>query len=194
DYYTPQLYWKVKSDQAYPALLNWWTHKDQNPKGRHLWPGNFTGRTNPKDGNWPASEVVEQIEVTRKNPKSTGNVHFSMKAFTNNFSGISTALKSGPYARPALIPPSPWLDDRAPDAPVLVSSARRNGVWRVTVKPGSAEAIRFYVFMAKRGGNWSVAKVSSEPTADLPGDATGAAVYALDRVSNASEALMVSGR
>ena len=38
DYFAPQLYWAVEPpEQSFPALLNWWTQ--QNPKGRHLWPG-----------------------------------------------------------------------------------------------------------------------------------------------------------
>ena len=38
DYYSPQLYWPVNQiAQSYPVLLGWW--KDQNLKGRHLWPG-----------------------------------------------------------------------------------------------------------------------------------------------------------
>ena len=38
DYYSPQLYWPINQlAQSYPVLLGWW--KDQNLKGRHLWPG-----------------------------------------------------------------------------------------------------------------------------------------------------------
>ena len=43
DYMTPQLYWEIeKPAQSYPVLLKWW--HEQNTKGRHLWPGNFTSR------------------------------------------------------------------------------------------------------------------------------------------------------
>ena len=33
--------------------------------------------------------------------------------------GIADALRDGPYRRPALVPRSPWLDDKAPPAPAL---------------------------------------------------------------------------
>jgi uncharacterized lipoprotein YddW (UPF0748 family) len=117
DYYTPQLYWPVRQQpQSYPVLLDWWMR--QNPKGRHVWPGNFTSRTNPSEGNWKPAEVLEQIAITRDRG-ANGNVHYSMKALSRNFNGISDALRGGPYANSALPPATPWLDDRAPSEPRL---------------------------------------------------------------------------
>ncbi len=117
DYYTPQLYWPIaQTAQSYPKLYDWWLK--QNKSNRHLWPGNYTGRTNPKDGNWQAQEVIDQIAITRKGSEDAGNIHFSMKAFLNNYNGIFDALKSGPYKEPALVPESRWLGDRKPERPV----------------------------------------------------------------------------
>lgn len=110
DYLTPQLYWPIKQTaQSYPTLLDWW--KGQNVKGRHLWPGQFTSRTNPKEGNWGAVEVTDQIEITRKAlGGEAGTVHFSMKALLENWNGVADALLAGPYKQKARIPDSPWLD------------------------------------------------------------------------------------
>lgn len=123
DYYSPQLYWPIKqTPQAYPTLLKYWL--SVNPKKRHLWIGNFTGRTNPRDGNWRPREVQDQIALTRS-MGAGGNVHFSMKAFTGNFNGISDALRGGEYAVPALVPASPWLGATPPAEPALTRDGGR---------------------------------------------------------------------
>ena len=58
DYLAPQLYWPIaREKQSYPKLLNWWL--EQNPKGRHVWPGLFTSR-------YPAEEIVAQVKLTRE--------------------------------------------------------------------------------------------------------------------------------
>ena len=84
DYYTPQLYWKVGSDQPYEDLVEWWAN--ENTYGRHLWPGLFTSRVG--DGSEKAfavNDIIEQIYVTRDTAGATGHVHFSMKALQRDF-------------------------------------------------------------------------------------------------------------
>ena len=117
DYFTPQLYWKIESSgQSYPVLLRWW-HR-QNKQGRHLWPGNFTSRVaNPGSGDWPVGEITRQIEITRRQPGATGNVHFSMKALMEDDRGMAQALAAESYQEPALVPASPWLSGGLPDSP-----------------------------------------------------------------------------
>ena len=68
DYYTPQLYWPIAQiPQSYPTLLGWWV--EQNEKGRHMWPGNYTNKVGPgRDQGWAADEVLEQIRITRAQP------------------------------------------------------------------------------------------------------------------------------
>ncbi len=194
DYYTPQLYWPIsQTAQAYPALLDWWV--SQNQKGRHLWPGNFTSRTNPADGNWRAQELVDQIDVTRDRRGSTGNIHFSMKAFTNNWNGITQALKQGPYAQPALIPASPWLDERAPNAPKVQTSKDNSGRTVVAWSPDRDEDIRFYV-VSTQAGAWMRPMITSNRNMTIT-VATGdgpqrVSVMAIDRAGNTSKPTTVS--
>ncbi len=122
DYLTPQLYWQIDSTgQSYPKLLGWWS--EQNPRRRHLWPGNFTSKIRQRSSadseasGWTAEELIRQIEATRATPGATGNVHFSMKALMQDRDGISEKLKRGPYAQPALVPESPWLGTETPARP-----------------------------------------------------------------------------
>lgn len=210
DYYTPQLYWPIKqTPQSYPVLLKYWT--DVNTAGRHFWPGNFTGRTNPNDGNWPAQEVVDQINLTRAQKGATGNVHFSMKAFAQNFNGVTTALKNGPYKEPALIPASPWLGKEKPRTPEISvnevgDQTIRNGLAPVKVKrfwklgwPASDSENRFYaVSFGKKVGNkivWRSYRMQSAKGAVFTQDVTEpyqfAAVRAVSKTGIVGDAVVV---
>jgi uncharacterized lipoprotein YddW (UPF0748 family) len=105
DYLAPQLYWPLKQEkQSFTRLLAWWS--EQNSKHRLLCPGLYTSRVTGKEKGWPASEVVEQIKLTRAQPGASGHIHFSMPTLMNNTGGIADALKSV-YTEPAKVPPMP---------------------------------------------------------------------------------------
>ena len=121
DYWTPQLYWRTTApQQRYADLLTWW--RGQNHKGRNLWPGNYTSRASSRrTAPWPVAELFDQILESRAQlSPNSGNVHFSMDAFFANRDSLNERLIGGLYAEPALVPPSPWLADGFPDAPVVV--------------------------------------------------------------------------
>ncbi len=127
DYFVPQLYWKVGApQQPYLGLLRWWT--ENNPKGRHIYGGLFTGRVSDAEDSWSPDEILGQIMITRLTPGAGGNVHFSEKSFDSNRAGISEKLRDGLYARQALTPQSPWLDSLEPGAPRDVKFDRTEGV------------------------------------------------------------------
>lgn len=150
DYWTPQLYWRSTApNQRYSDLLLWW--REQNHQGRNLWPGNYTGRVSAKRRPpWPVSELLDQIQETRAQlSPNSGNVHFSMDAFMVNSDSMNEKLVAGPYAEPALVPPSPWLAAGLPDAPVVVRipnprmvelDVTRVGVSLVAAAPGARGA------------------------------------------------------
>jgi uncharacterized lipoprotein YddW (UPF0748 family) len=129
DYFTPQLYWRVDAkQQGYVDLLTWWG--SENTHERHLWPGNYTNRVSG-EGNvyWTASEIVNQVTLTRGRGGATGNVHFSISAFRVDRDSIFEKLASGPYAAPALVPASPWLSPATPVPPIVVAEGTtREGI------------------------------------------------------------------
>ncbi len=193
DYYTPQLYWPIKQTaQSYPVLLDWWM--DQNVKGRHLWPGNFTSKTNPADGNWPAKELSDQIALTRKRGAG-GNVHFSMKAFSRNYGGIADELRGGVYVGKALVPASPWLDSKKPSAPKLDVQKIDERTWTVKWDAGDENDVRFFVVTPHIGGKWmkptitSAGQMTVQVEAGIP---QRLAVSVIDRVGNESGASVVA--
>lgn len=184
DYYTPQLYWPIdQKPQSYPVLLDWW--KSQNVKGRNLWPGNFTSQV-LTSAKWPVSEIVRQIEVTRRTlPNQGGNVHFSMKALTNPATGVAAALVTGPYRDLALVPASPWLDKKPPVAPdVRTARAGKARVLEIEAKDPDALFAAVYV---KQNGRWSLSHVTGcgeKATTGYSAAATDIAVSIVDRCGN----------
>ncbi|MCX7717875.1 MAG: family 10 glycosylhydrolase [Candidatus Sumerlaeaceae bacterium] len=196
DYWTPQLYWNIANpDQSFPVLLRWWA--EQNLTGRHLWPGQFTSRVRDGSANWPASEIIYQIKWTRLQPGASGTVHFSMQAFLKNADGINDALTTsgGVYAKPAIVPACPWLDDVVPEKPDL-TMLREDGAPTCTItwQPAPADTdVRFWAVQKRAGDVWTLNLVSAETTSLVelavpagegakPTDAV--AVAAVDRVGN----------
>jgi hypothetical protein len=64
--------------------------------------------------------------------------------------GLATALASGVYAEPALIPPSPWLDKKAPAKPKLKVSEDGKLSW----KPGNFDKVTTWLLQTKIGNQW----------------------------------------
>jgi uncharacterized lipoprotein YddW (UPF0748 family) len=143
DYMTPQLYWPIsRIAQSYPVLLGWWN--EENTKNRALWPGLTIGQAGNQGG---TTEVINQVMVTRGMvPAYPGNIFFSMKTLLRNTGELATKLAEGPYQKPALVPPMPWLDDKAPEAPRSAPrptprSSRWPGIPRARSRPLSGLSI-----------------------------------------------------
>ncbi|MBW7926636.1 MAG: family 10 glycosylhydrolase [Fimbriimonadaceae bacterium] len=195
DYYTPQLYWPIEqTPQSYPVLLDWWV--SVNKAGRHLWPGNFTSRLNPSDGAWKFDQLKRQIELTREKVKHPGNVHFSFKAFSNNWAGVTPSLIEGPYAKPALVPAFPWLDAKPPKAPHVTYKVEGDQ-WTVKWKPGDSEDHGVALVNYETAQGWSETEIvgRTKDKASFWTMATGmptrVAVRLADRNGNVSEPTVV---
>ena len=133
DYFVPQLYWKTSmASQPFPGLLNYWV--SHNPKGRHVYAGQYTSRINGSETSWLPDEILGQIMITRVTPGAHGEVHFSMAALTQNRKKISDLLRDGPYAEPALPPVPGWLDHTPPPAPTGVTASAIGGAATVAAE------------------------------------------------------------
>ncbi len=148
DYFAPQLYWPIQQkSQSFPRLLAWWNV--QNDHHRHLWPGLYTSRVTGADKGWPADEIVEQIQLTRKQPDATGDIHFSMKALLHNTGGVADAVKQV-YAEPALVPATTWAKMETPRKPAL-RWQRDEPILRIRA---NQEGVRRFVVWARDNGKW----------------------------------------
>jgi uncharacterized lipoprotein YddW (UPF0748 family) len=189
DYLVPQLYWPIdRKGQEFPLLLAHWQREVSQlspTPPRHLWPGLFTSQvkksadepTGPRA--WPAAELLAQVELMRAQG-TAGHIHFSLVALAQDRSGLASALQAGAYATPALVPATPWLDERVPAAPTLRRDGellriepgagapgndvpvarwalwrRIDGAWRFAVLPGAARQ-----FGAERADRIALAAIS----------------------------------
>lgn len=203
DYWTPQLYWPTRQiPQSFPVLLGWWAN--ENTQNRNLWPGLFTSKIKSEAH---ALENFSQIMITRgivaDNP---GNIHFSMKALQRNYGGIADILLKGPYADAALIPPSPWLDNTAPAAP-LVEVEVKDGNAHIHWLHEDKDDVNQWIIYLQRGKHWTYQILTSDveslvlPYAIRSDDAMTPpeildrlAVTAVDRLGNESIRNIISIR
>lgn len=117
DYINPQLYWPIGNRAAaFDKLADWWSNNTNN---RHLYIGQAPYRLlerktaafrNP-------SELPNQINYLRNNPRVQGSVYFSSNSLISNPLGIADSLRNTYYRYPALPPPMLWLDSVAPNVP-----------------------------------------------------------------------------
>ncbi len=184
DYLAPQLYWPIdRAGQQFPVLLDYWI--EQNRARRHVWPGLFTSRVTRGEPlgpqSWPGREILDQVALQRTRPGASGHIHFSMAALMQDRDGVATLLQRGPYATPALVPATPWLDDQPPPAPLL----RLAGA-RVDIEPGAGEAAARWAVWRRVGGAWVFAVLPAAQRSFALDGADAVVVSAVDRVGNAS--------
>ena len=193
DYFTPQLYWPIaREETSYPALLSWWI--SENTKHRNMWPGNYTSRVGATGENvWTSQEILDQISTTRLTGGAGGNVHFSMKVFMQNRDSIVDRLLAGPYASPALVPSSPWLDSIPPRAPLArLEKDQATRATKVVLTPRGNEKAWLWVLRYRYGPEWSTMILPGHQTSHMFNGGADSAppdqvvVTAVDRTGNES--------
>lgn len=200
DYFMPQLYWQINNvPLSFPVLLGWW--ESENTKGRHLWPGLNSGIGG---GEKNSDEIINQIMITRGiTPKSPGVAHWSIGALTKHES-LQNDLLAGPYKEEALVPASPWLDKKAPQA-LIVSQEDRSSDINIKWMLNTQKDIFKYVLYTKYGDKWTyrtlnakssffqvpkVAEVNAKTKATAK--LTAFKVTAIDRTGNESAGEIVT--
>ncbi len=187
DYVAPQLYWRIDPPaQSYPVLLQWWI--ENNPKRRHIYPGN---NLNALDGkNWLISEYEKQVEITRNlAPQlSLGNIFYNMKVFRENRLGVVDAFKSSIYSEPALAPSMSWLDTRPLALPMGVKV--KDG--KLTWKAAASENIRSWTLYKQNADTWKLVRIIDAATTFTTVEPGTYALCAVDKVANESAGVVVS--
>ncbi len=117
DYVVPQLYWERGHKLAdYDLLLNWW---NQYTYGKHLYIGHGIYRGGTNDAWKNTNQIPDQLNLLRSFKTTQGSVFYNSSTFAKNPNGWNDSLQNNYYKYPALVPPMPWLDDTAPDAPTI---------------------------------------------------------------------------
>ncbi|RYZ31954.1 MAG: hypothetical protein EOP49_38235, partial [Sphingobacteriales bacterium] len=109
DYINPQIYWPIRSRAAsFSKLIDWWS---SNAYNRHLYIGMAPYRIlERKDPNFRnPSELPDQLDLIRANPRVQGSVYFSSTSLLRNPLGFADTLSNNYYRYPALPPQMLWL-------------------------------------------------------------------------------------
>lgn len=115
DYLAPQLYWSTNHPRAnFNNLLQWWGSLDY--KG-HLYVGHSIYMLAPDhpNGYTRPHQYLQQMDITRADPRISGNVFFRASSLIDNLCSFSDSLCRRLYLQPALIPSMPWLDSIPPN-------------------------------------------------------------------------------
>ncbi len=194
DYLSPQLYWRVNSEQSFTRLLSWWRQQSAASRyKRPVWPGLATDRVMSKtDPGRPASEILNQVNLSRTIGRNwAGHCHWSMKSLLQNRGGTTSALKKGAYAAPALIPPMTWMGAKAPSTPSVNATSKGN---YTSVTWSATRGASKYAVQARYGNQWHAVSVTYANGANISGTPAAIAVYAVDRLGNASKPRVLSLR
>lgn len=150
DYFSPQLYWTIRSAYSYPVLLGWW--EKENTLHRHLWPGISLG-TDTSARN--TDETLNKIMISRGMlPQSPGVVHWHISSITRS-PNMAKALITGPYKQDALVPASPWLDKIPPIMPDVQTAVEADSLIRISWShTNAADAFRWVVYY-QHGNQWN---------------------------------------
>ena len=182
DYCSPQLYWAIgETNHWFPVLLKWWL--EQNPKHRHVWPALDLDKVADPGHNWKAEEIINQINLIREQCGGTpGAAHYSAKCLIEDRGGIATALGRSVYAKPALMPASPWLESKFPDKPMFkVEHGKLK--WETV----GMEKVSVWVLQIKTEGQWQTRILAGDARSQsLTGAPEAVALTAIDRCGVAS--------
>ncbi len=150
DYLAPQLYWRIRSEQSFTALMKWWS--DINPR-RPVWPGIASVRINSsEDPGRPASEIGHQIDYSRSLARqSAGQLYWSWKSLGTNRGGVQRELAAR-YTSYAVPPAMPWCGNARPARPA-VQVAQTGRSYSISWQPADASA-RKWVLLSRVGRGW----------------------------------------
>src|SRR5699024_4933449 len=151
DYFTPQIYNQIgRLIRPFPVMLDWWT--DQNWQDRHIWPGLYTSRAVGEEG-WPTEEINGQIYIARGQSGVTGTVHFSMQSLLPEWNSLVRDVTAAPYALPALIPASPWLDNQKPNRPSVKGELNND---KLVINFNSQSQARWRTNWSRTNNKWEL--------------------------------------
>ena len=203
DYNIPQIYWEIGNKAAdYDTLIRWWA---KHSSARPLFIGQDIHRTVKftDPNNKMQHQLPAKMRLQRSLPTVQGSCQWYSAAILENPGNYSTLLEQDYHRYPALIPTSPFIDDKAPakvkkvkmvwtvDGPVLFWTAPN-------AKDEMDKAIQYVVYRFNKGEKVNlndpskIVAITRETFIELPYE-NGKVKYqyvvtALDRLHNESKA------
>lgn len=115
DYNIPQIYWEIGHKAAdYDTLIRWWA---KHASARPLFIGQDVMRTvkNVDLQNRLQHQLPAKMKLQRALPTVQGSCQWYAAAVVENHGNYATLLEKEYHRYPALIPTSPFMDDKAPN-------------------------------------------------------------------------------
>lgn len=114
DYNIPQVYWEIGNKAAdYDTLVRWWA---KHSSARPLFIGQDIHRTvkHPDPKNRMQHQLPAKMALQRSLPTVQGSCQWYSAAILENPGNYTTLLEKDYHHYPALVPTSPFMDDKAP--------------------------------------------------------------------------------
>lgn len=152
DYITPQIYWNFGfTAAAYEKLIDWWTKETQGTNV-HLYIGHAVYKINANNEAWELpDELPNQLKYNLNFEGVKGSMHFSAKDLLRNPLGIKDRLTNDSYKLPALIPAMTWIDNVAPEEPVLETVSKGTASIDISWKEQAGSDAAYYVIYRFEG-------------------------------------------
>ena len=206
DYCAPQLYWAIGFKQAdYTKLLAWWNNHSY---GRNIYVGHSLYKIDEdsKEKAWRSHKEIErQIDALRNSDNISGSVFYSSKQLLQRqeVSPLREALKKDYYKTYALMPPMPWIDNKAPNPPSAVqfitSSNGNQILWKAPNYKTELDKPYWYIIYSTSQAKEPLSPenmiaITRETNYTLPIISKGGeyAITALDRLQNESQPIYIN--
>ena len=143
DYVTPQLYWAFGGGQDYGKLQPWWADS-ASANGRHLYTGNAPFSLS-------GTEIENQLEFNRSNPKVQGSVQFRANSIRYNTNGIRDRLTQNVFRHGSAIPVLEWKETVPPNPPTNLQAQLNGGTglyeltWDAPASASDGDTARRYL-------------------------------------------------
>ncbi len=119
----PMMYFR--GDQFFPFALDW----QENSHGRIIAGGLGIYFLDPKEGNWKANDVEQEMYHLRN--IGQGHAFFRNKFLLDNHQGIFDFTARSFDRYPALVPPMTWLSNRRPACPTRLLATENDSVMTI---------------------------------------------------------------
>jgi len=135
DYCLPQLYWQIGHQSVdFVTLSKWWAEHAYN-RAMYIGQAVYKLEANSTIQDWKdPDQLVKQIQVIRQIPSLGGSAFYSSVHFKRDLFGFDQSLRDKLYKFPALVPPMPWIDNKAPEPPTHFKKSGHKLKWK-SVEP-----------------------------------------------------------
>ena len=158
DYCLPQLYWQIGHPSVdFVTLSKWWAAHAYT-RAMYIGQAVYKLESNSTIPEWKdPNQLVMQIQVIRQIPQLGGSAFYSSIHFKRDLFGFDQSLRDNLYKFPALVPPMPWIDSKAPEAPIHFKKRGHKLKWKIVETENEMDkATSFIVYLNPVGQQFDV--------------------------------------